>query len=131
MNAERIKTAHIHLFSFGFKYHPDQPPECDMRIDVRNNIRNPQEHLPAGVTGQDKIVIRTILKSSGNQKYIQQLVQRIKKAAEAASQDEFVVGIGCHSGIHRSVVVAEAVAEQLRSRGYQVTVEHRHLQQPS
>jgi RNase adaptor protein for sRNA GlmZ degradation len=34
---------------------------------------------------------------------------------------------GCKSGIHRSVVFANALAERLRDDGYEVEVKHRHL----
>jgi UPF0042 nucleotide-binding protein len=121
----------IHIFSFGFKYYLDQPPVCDIRIDVRGKIRNPQDHLPPGVTGKDAIVQKTILKSSENQKYIQQLSNRVLKAMHKTDSDQFSVGVGCRSGIHRSVVVATSMAEQLRKKGYAVDVEHRDLKEAS
>jgi UPF0042 nucleotide-binding protein len=38
------------------------------------------------------------------------------------------LAIGCTGGRHRSVVVAEAVAESLRRRGLSVVVRHRDLE---
>ena len=63
----------IDIFSFGFKYYTDTPPACDLRIDLRNKMKNPQSHLPKGAIGKDKIVINTVLDSAQNKKYIETL----------------------------------------------------------
>lgn len=68
----------IEIFSFGFKYYNESPPECDLRIDLRNKMKNPQSHLPKGAIGKDRLVINTILNSSQNKKYIESLLKRVK-----------------------------------------------------
>ena len=39
------------------------------------------------------------------------------------------VGIGCTGGRHRSVMIANALAEALAGKGYTVRVRHRDLRQ--
>jgi len=117
----------VEIFSFGFKYYNEAPPECDLRIDLRNKMKNPQNHLPRGVTGKDKIVINTILESSQNKKYIASLLKRIKPKISGTKKDRFTIRIGCRGGIHRSVVVTNPVNEHLAKLGYTIISNHINL----
>lgn len=38
-----------------------------------------------------------------------------------------VIAVGCTGGAHRSVAIAEAIAEFMRQSGYQVDVNHRDI----
>ena len=40
------------------------------------------------------------------------------------------VAVGCTGGRHRSVMVANALADDLRGKGFPVKVRHRDLKQP-
>ncbi len=115
----------ILIKSFGFKY-GEPYPEGDLRIDLRNRIRNPHDHLPKGAIGLDSIVKKTVLGSDANQKVLSNCLQRIMKLLKEA--DELTISIGCKSGIHRSVVFAEEISKQLQKKGHVVEVEHVHLQ---
>ncbi len=117
----------IKVFSFGFKYFSEKLPECNLRIDLRNKIQNPQDHLPKGVTGRDAIVIKTIFKSEQNKKYISSLMKRIQKKINETDLEVFIIAVGCRSGIHRSVVVADYISESLKKEGYEITTEHINL----
>lgn len=117
----------IEIFSFGFKYFNDSPPDCDLRIDLRNKMKNPQSHLPKGAIGKDKVVIKTVLGSAENKKYIENLFNRLKIKITETNLDYYKIGIGCRSGIHRSVVITDHVAERLTKQGYMVKTEHINL----
>lgn len=117
----------IEIFSFGFKYYNDAPPECDLRIDLRNKMKNPQSHLPKGAIGKDKIVIQTILDSSQNKKYIESLLKRVKLKISETDKKVYKIGIGCRSGIHRSVVITDFLHQHLLKSGYKVESKHVHL----
>ncbi len=121
-------TLNIKIFSFGFKYyHNDLPPACDLRIDLRNKMKNPQSHLPKGATGKDRKVVKTILDAEQNKKYIESLLKRVNLKIAETSKENYKIGIGCHSGIHRSVVIADYLSEELEKNGYEVDTTHVHL----
>lgn len=117
----------IEICSFGFKYYPDNPFECDLRIDLRNKMKNPHKHLPKGAIGKDKLVINTVLESDQNKKYLEKLLKRIKQKISETSLEKYKIGIGCRSGIHRSVVVTDYLEKQLIKSGYKVKVKHINL----
>lgn len=122
-----LKTTKIDIFSFGFKYYLEEPPACDLRIDLRNKMKNPQSHLPKGAIGKDKMVIKTILESSQNKKYIDRLLKRVKLKISETDLAVYKIGIGCRSGIHRSVVIADYLTEKLDKLGYLVEAKHINL----
>ena len=112
------------IVSFGFKY-GEPYPEADMRVDLRNRIANPQDHLPKGAIGTDAVVRRAVLGSDQNRKIFESYFMRVRKLAR--QQEHSVVAFGCTSGIHRSVVFANELAERLMAAGYKVEVDHQHL----
>ena len=46
-----------------------------------------------------------------------------------SDRTELTVAVGCTGGRHRSVAMAQALAEELKRRGAAVTVAHRELEQ--
>jgi UPF0042 nucleotide-binding protein len=114
----------VTIISFGFKY-GEPYPEADMRIDLRRRLANPQDQLPKDAVGTDFEVHRAVLGSDRNRKVFASYLARVKKLTR--QQELSVVAFGCNSGIHRSVVFAEELAERLAAMGRQVNVEHRHL----
>ena len=46
---------------------------------------------------------------------------------EAQGRSYLSIAFGCTGGRHRSVAIAEAVAERLRAQGFAPTVSHRDL----
>lgn len=112
------------IISFGFKY-GEPYPEADMRVDLSNRIANPQDHLPKGAIGTDAMVKRAVLGSDQNRKIFESYFTRSRKLSRL--KEHSVVAFGCTSGIHRSVVFANELAERLAAVGCKVDVEHRHL----
>jgi UPF0042 nucleotide-binding protein len=43
-------------------------------------------------------------------------------------KSQLVIGIGCTGGVHRSVTIAEAVYDFLKSKGHRVNIDHRDTQ---
>lgn len=114
----------VRVVSFGFKY-GEPYPEADMRLDLRRRLRNPQDQVPKGAVGTDKVVISAVLSTAENRKVLQRYYERARILAR--DQTECVIAFGCKSGIHRSVVFANELAARLEKDGYDVEVEHVHL----
>jgi UPF0042 nucleotide-binding protein len=117
-------TMTIAVLSFGFKYASDIP-SADLRIDLRRRIANPQDHLPKGAVGTDLAVRRSVLGPDTNRRVFQGCLDRVQKLLKDNASP--VIAFGCNSGIHRSVVFAEELAERLRRDGHTVEVRHVHL----
>jgi len=45
----------------------------------------------------------------------------------AEGRPNLTVALGCTGGFHRSIALAEVLAERLRGEGFEVTVNHREL----
>ena len=45
----------------------------------------------------------------------------------AEGKQQLAIGVGCTAGQHRSVALAEATGDYLKSKGYRVSVAHRDL----
>ena len=118
----------INIISFGFKY--GVPQEVDEVFDMRF-IPNPfyldeLRHL----TGNDKPVADYVLEKDITRKFIDQLTAMVDTVAPCyltEGKHHLNIGFGCTGGQHRSVVVANEMAEIFRRKGYRVTLEHREL----
>ena len=42
-------------------------------------------------------------------------------------KSQLIISIGCTGGRHRSVAIAEALADHLKEKGYRVVTEHRDI----
>ena len=107
------------IVSFGFK-HPDPPDEFApgaVVVDVRPLFRNPyRDRRLRDRTGLDAAVQADVEKTPEFQakyRYVQQQV---------TSPGAEVAYIGCHGGKHRSVFLAQKLAQELG-----VLVEHRDI----
>lgn len=107
----------IKLMSFGFKY---GLPRANNYIDV-SFLKNPAREF-----GLDSEVDDRHIKFVKEQESYQQLIPIVLQLAEfiASQKDSPVLAFGCSSGKHRSVIVANDVAEILQHKGYEVTVIH-------
>lgn len=118
----------IHILSFGYKY--GVPREADLMFDLRF-LPNPYfdpELQP--FSGQDAKVRDYVLGGDLGETFQSRLLDFLLYLLPLYIKEgryRLTMALGCTGGRHRSVAVAEAVAESLRLEGKQVSVEHRHL----
>lgn len=121
--------ATIEIVSFGY-LHADAP-QADVVLDLRRAFRDPHvDPAMRQLTGRDRIVQRTVLRTRGIRRLLKATVHQVAAYAEGPSVERIVIGSGCAGGRHRSVVVADQLARRLRRRGHTVTVQHRDLHRP-
>jgi UPF0042 nucleotide-binding protein len=118
----------IGILSFGFKHGP--PVEADLVFDVRF-LANPyfvaelKEH-----SGLEAGVANYVLENEIAQEFIKRLMSLLCfliPQYEAEGKTYLTIGIGCTGGHHRSVAVAERLAELLRQDKHHISVAHRDL----
>jgi RNase adapter protein RapZ len=125
-NAQVLK---LNVLSFGFKY--GLPADADMVADARF-IPNPhwREELRAK-TGNDEEVSAYVLEQPGVQDFIAsytKAVEQVLKGYRTENKKFATLAIGCTGGKHRSVAMANKIAELLaKEDDIKVTVSHRDL----
>ncbi|MEQ9259443.1 MAG: RNase adapter RapZ [Roseovarius sp.] len=114
-----------------FSYKRGLPRGLDTVFDCRF-LRNPYwEASLRGMNGRDAAVAAHV---SGDARFgpfrdkVQDLVQFLLPAYEAAGKAYLAIGFGCTGGQHRSVVMAETLANALAQDGWQVSIRHRELE---
>ena len=122
------ESMQVNLTSFGFKN--GIPREADLVFDVRF-LPNPfyvPELRP--LTGLDGAVREYVFDSPQTREFlrlVEELLAFLLPCYVEEGKTGLVVAVGCTGGHHRSVAVARALAEFVRSRGYPVTENHRDL----
>ncbi|HEX4438788.1 MAG TPA: RNase adapter RapZ [Thermoanaerobaculia bacterium] len=116
----------ISATSFGYKF--GTPHDVDLLFDVRF-LANPH-FVPElkGKTGADPAVAAYIEKDPETSVFLQHLasfLDYLLPRFESERKSYLSIGIGCTGGKHRSVYIAERLAERLKERGYPVRVSHR------
>ena len=119
----------VNLVSFGFRY--GTPSAAELLFDVRF-LANPffEERLRP-LTGENAEVREYVLKaprSAALQQRLRDLLAFLLPLYDAEGKAYLTIGIGCTGGRHRSVVVANALAGELRAGGREVNVEHRDVE---
>ena len=117
----------IQFTSFGVKN--NIPKDLDMLLDVRV-IPNPFwiDSLK-DLTGLDQEVVDYIMSFDITKKYLEEVVSYIEHTLELiieSGRPYYNIGIACTGGVHRSVFVAEYLAEYFKDK-YRVAVSHRDL----
>ncbi len=127
-NAEENGGMAVSVTSFGFKY--GLPMEADIVLDVRF-MPNPfyiEELRPK--TGLDIEVSEYVFGFQQTKGYLQRLEDLMTYTLPLYAEEGkavLVIAVGCTGGHHRSVAVTHALAELIRSQGYQVTENHRDI----
>ncbi|MFG1489601.1 RNase adapter RapZ [Oceanospirillum sp. HFRX-1_2] len=127
-SSESKTNVAIQFQSFGFKR--GIPKDCDFIFDVRC-LPNPywETHL-RGYTGQDQPVIDFLEQDFSVRAMVSDIAGFLDKwlpSIIASSRSYITVGIGCTGGQHRSVFVAEQLADKFKHQHPQTLVRHRDL----
>jgi UPF0042 nucleotide-binding protein len=114
--------------SFAYKY--GVPLDTDMVFDVRC-LPNPHyDPKLRPYTGRDEPVVEFLAHDPGVQKMLNDIRRFIDEWLPCFDRDSrsyLTIAIGCTGGRHRSVYLAEALAEYFRTRHGSVLVRHREL----
>jgi UPF0042 nucleotide-binding protein len=125
---EAAPLLRVSVMSFGFKY--GLPLDADHVVDVRF-LPNP--HWVAELrprTGLDETVSEYVLSQDGAKDFLESYATALQPVLNGYLRERkryATVAVGCTGGKHRSVALAEALAERLRSTGASVTTVHRDL----
>ena len=117
------------ITSFGYKH--GLPRDADLILDCRF-LPNPHwipELRP--LTGLDGPVREHVLSHEVTQEFLDQLgdlLGMLMPAYVAEGKSYLSIALGCTGGRHRSVAVAETVAEMLRGREFDPVVTHRDIE---
>jgi UPF0042 nucleotide-binding protein len=119
----------VQLISFGYKY--GVPLEADLVFDVRfisNPFYVPELRLRSGLTEE---VREYVLRQPMTNRFLDLLKEFLELTIPAYIEEgktRLTIAIGCTGGYHRSIVIAELIAEWLREQDTgPVAVFHREL----
>jgi UPF0042 nucleotide-binding protein len=121
------------FMSFGFKHGP--PREEDLAFDVRF-LPNPH-YVPElrDLTGLDEAVVDYIARDGRLEDFyarLHPLLDFLLEQYVAEGKSHLVIAVGCTGGRHRSVAVAEHLAERYRDHEHlDVAVSHRDVRERS
>ena len=118
----------MEVLSFGFKR--GLPRQADLVFDVRF-LPNPFyiEEL-CHHTGLDADVRDFVMNHPVTQEFmdkVKDMLAFLLPPYQEEGKHRLVIAVGCTGGAHRSVAIAEAIAEFLSQKKYQVDVNHRDL----
>lgn len=122
----------VTVLSFGFKY--GIPADADMVFDVRF-LPNPyyvEELRP--LTGNDKKIQDYVMKAPEAEEFLVRvdgLIQFLLPNYVKEGKSSLVIAVGCTGGKHRSVTLANAIADRLSKTPYGCKVEHRDIEKDS
>jgi UPF0042 nucleotide-binding protein len=121
-------TAGLRLAVTSFSFRRGLPREADLVFDARF-LRNPH-YVPElkPLTGRDAAVVAFIETDPDYRPFVsrlQELIGPLLPRFDAEGKSYLTIAVGCTGGRHRSVAVAEALADWLRKAGRSVTLTHR------
>ena len=125
---EARKVLSVSVYSFGFKH--GAPTDADVVIDVRflpNPYYDPELK---NLTVLDDPVRKFVLDCPETELFEKRwfdLLDCIMPGYVSEGKQQLAIAVGCTGGQHRSVALAEATGDYLKSRGYRVSVAHRDL----
>ncbi len=118
----------IQILSFGYKF--GIPPESDLVMDVRF-LPNPYfiESL-RNLDGMSTDVRSWVLERPAVQEFLSDYCTLLLKLLPSYIEEGkryLTIALGCTGGRHRSVVIAEGIADRLKQNSYYVSVFHRDI----
>jgi UPF0042 nucleotide-binding protein len=131
---ERMDRRHegrLSLMFESFGYKNGIPGDADFVFDVRS-LPNPYwEHALRSLTGRDSAVIEYLEGYASVRSMIEDLAAFLEKRIgefSQANRSYLTIAVGCTGGQHRSVYIAERLAEHFRQAHPQVLTRHDSLQ---
>ncbi|MGH9107494.1 MAG: RNase adapter RapZ [Acidimicrobiales bacterium] len=128
-SGDEAATMQILVLSFGFKH--GLPLDVDNVLDVRF-LPNPHwVEAMRPLTGLDEPVRRYVLGQPEAKEFLERaehLLRFLVPAYVKEGKSYLTIAIGCTGGRHRSVVLAEEIAERLRDVGYSPSTIHRDVE---
>jgi UPF0042 nucleotide-binding protein len=122
----------VNVLSFGYRFGP--PRSAELLFDVRF-LPNPHfEPALRPHTGEHPAVAEYVLKHERTEALLDQLrslLGFLLPLYDEEGKAYLTIGIGCTGGRHRSVALAERLAQDLRSLGREVNVTHRDAEKPT
>jgi UPF0042 nucleotide-binding protein len=120
----------MRLTVMSFSFRRGLPREADLVFDARF-LKNPH-YVPAlkPLTGRDAAVVAFIETDPDYRAFVDRLealVGPLLPRFDAEGKSYLTIAVGCTGGRHRSVAVAEALADWLRKAGRSVTLTHRDV----
>lgn len=128
VTGEKFESLIITVMSFGFKY--GIPLDCDLVFDVRF-LPNPYyiEELKSH-SGNEDCIKNYVLKWSEANEFLNKidgLLEFLIPYYIKEGKTQLVIGIGCTGGRHRSVVISNAIYENLKKNNHTVHIDHRDI----
>ena len=110
-----MRDFQIAVVSFGFKF--GIPADVDLVFDVRF-LPNPYYDLSLRpLTGNDRPIQDFVMKYQESREFLDKLYDMLEFLIPNYIREgkyNLVVGVGCTGGKHRSVTIANALAEELK-----------------
>lgn len=118
----------VQVLSFGHKY--GTPRDVDLLFDVRH-LPNPH-FIPElkGFSGDDQPVIEFLTEQTEVRETLHRFVDLLNYLLplyKREGKSYLTIGIGCTGGRHRSVMIANSVAEELRKNNFDAKSVHRDI----
>lgn len=118
----------VTVYSFGFKH--GAASDADIVIDVRF-LPNPYyDPSLRPLTGLDAPVRDYVMFRDETVEFLKNwksLLDVVMPGYVKEGKQQLAIAVGCTGGQHRSVALAEATGDYLKTRGYRVSVTHRDL----
>ena len=125
---DMARPMRVSIRSFGFKH--GTPRDSDIMFDVRF-LSNPHwipELRP--LRGTDEKVSEYVMAEDGAKEFvdrIDELLAFLIPRFESEGKSYLSVAVGCTGGHHRSVAIAEELADRLGDRGVKAVIRHRDI----
>lgn len=123
-----VDTLSIQIMSFGYKF--GTPRDADFIFDIRC-LPNPYwDNTLRPYSGRERPVMDFLEQQTGVLRMREQLTSFLTEwipAFEKENRSYLTIAIGCTGGRHRSVYMADRLADDLRADGRRIILRHRDL----
>jgi UPF0042 nucleotide-binding protein len=125
-----VRDTDVHVESFGHLH--GAPGDYDLLIDLRDFLRDPHTSPQMRQsTGRDLATRVHVLATPGAVALAGYLVGTALALLDSLGRSRPVrIGLACAGGRHRSVALAEVIAERLALAGHGVRLTHHHVSEP-